>query len=63
MDLYELYTVKFTEETKIGMIYAIYKLENEEITEMEQEFINYFVIGLFKKLLENKDKHCQNLNT
>ncbi|MBO0421449.1 hypothetical protein [Enterococcus plantarum] len=56
----ELYTIKFTEEIKIGMVYAIYKLENEEITEDEQKYINNFALSLFKKLLENKDKHCQN---
>ncbi|ALS38487.1 serine/threonine protein kinase HipA of HipAB toxin-antitoxin module [Enterococcus rotai] len=58
----DLYTIKFGLDTKISMAYIMYVIENEEIPEMEQEFINQFTRRVFKKLLENKDKHAKNLN-
>lgn len=54
-----LYTIKFGLDTKISMAYIIYVIQNEDIPEMEQEFINQFTLRVFKTLLENKDKHCK----
>lgn len=58
----DLYTIKFNLDTKISMVYLTYILENEEVTQEEQEYVNDFTLKVFKQLLLNKDKHAKNLN-